>query len=131
MKKKRVKFKARIKLSHNTYALVQPHKIHMLISSIPFGRVFMIMNLKQKNNKIFIQGSNQTRTYSVHVCYLIRFIKETSTLTLVISESSGTFVFKSESTWVNFLFSGRILLWNSEIVVCYKTSKCEFKDLND
>ena len=98
MKKKRVKFKARIKLSHNTYALVQLHKIHMLISSIPFGRVFMIMNLKQKKNKIFIQGSNQTRTYSVHVCYLIRFIKETSTLTLVISESSGTFVFKSEST---------------------------------
>ena len=131
MKQKRVKFKARIKLSHNTYALVQLYKIHMLISSIPFGRVFMIMNLKQKKNKIFIQGSNQTRTYSVHVCYLIRFIKETSTLTLVISESSGTFVFKSESTWVNFLFSGRILLWNSEIMVCYKTSKYEFKDLND
>lgn len=82
MKQKRVKFKARIKLSHNTYALVQLHKIHMLISSITFGRVFMIMNLKQKKNKIFI----------------IRFIKETSTLTLVISESSGTFVFKSEST---------------------------------
>lgn len=82
MKQKRVKFKARIKLSHNTYALVQLHKIHMLIYSITFGRVFMIMNLKQKKNKIFI----------------IRFIKETSTLTLVISESSGTFVFKSEST---------------------------------
>ena len=131
MKQKRVKFKARIKLSHNTYALVQLHKIHMLISSIPFGRVFMIMNLKQKKNKIFIQGSNQSRTYSVHVCYLIRFIKETSTLTLVFSESSGTFVFKSESTWVNFLFSGRMLLWNSEIMVCYKTSKYEFKDLND
>ena len=52
MKQKRVKFKARIKLSHNTYALVQLHKIHMLISSIPFGRVFMTMNLKQKKNKI-------------------------------------------------------------------------------
>lgn len=77
LKQKRVKFKARIKLSHNIYALVQLHKIHMLISSIPFGKaLYMIMNLKQRKNKIFIQGSNQTRTYSVHVCYLIRFIKE-------------------------------------------------------
>ena len=87
LKQKRVKFKARIKLSHDTYALVQIHKIHMLISSIPFGRVLRIMNLKQRKNKIFIQGSIQTRTYSVHVCYLTRFIKETSTITLVISES--------------------------------------------
>ena len=54
LKQKRVKFKARIKLSHDTYALVQIHKIHMLISSIPFGRVLMIMNLKQRKNKIFI-----------------------------------------------------------------------------
>ena len=81
LKQKRVKFKARIKVSHNTYALVQLQKFQMLISSIPFGRVIMIMNLKQKKNKIFIQGLNQTRTYSVHVRYLIRFIKETSTIT--------------------------------------------------
>ena len=54
LKEKRVKFKARIKVSHNTYALVQIHKFQMLISSIPFGRVIMIMNLKQKKNKIFI-----------------------------------------------------------------------------
>ena len=54
LKQKRVKFKARIKLSHDTYALVQIHKIHMLISSIPFGKVLMIMNLKQRKNKIFI-----------------------------------------------------------------------------
>ena len=45
LKQKRVKFKARIKLSHNTYALVQLHKFQMLISSIPIGRVIMIMNL--------------------------------------------------------------------------------------
>ena len=38
LKQKRVKFKARIKLSHNTYALVQLHKIHMLISSISFWK---------------------------------------------------------------------------------------------
>ena len=81
LKQKRVKFKAKIKLSQNTYALVQLHKFHMFISSIPFGRVIVIMNLKQRKNKIFIQGSNQTRTYSVHVCYLIRFIKATSTIT--------------------------------------------------
>ena len=87
LERKRVKFKARIKLSHDTYALVQIHKIHTLISSIPFGRVLMIMNLKQSKNKIFIQGLNQTRTYSVHVCYLTRFIKGTSTIILVISES--------------------------------------------
>ena len=54
LERKRVKFKARIKLSHDTYALVQIHKIHMLISSIPFGKVLMIMNLKQRKNKIFI-----------------------------------------------------------------------------
>ena len=54
LEQKRVKFKARIKLSHDTYALVQIHKIHMLISSIPFGKVLMIMNLKQRKNKIFI-----------------------------------------------------------------------------
>ena len=47
LKQKRVKFKARIKLSHDTYALVQIHKIHMLISSIPFGRVLVIMNLNK------------------------------------------------------------------------------------